>query len=182
MPGDSILELFDSSLESLRTRLSCPELQIFAQARWGSQNPDHRKALHAALDELVAKTGFHTSISHCPSMGIFAAAPRPLGVDIEIFHRVQAPVIARISSSEELSASPSPASLWCAKEAVFKALRTYKQPSVISKISIGDWEKIDSHLETYRLLNSQDFNSPLENRGIVLHLAPYTCSFFIFSS
>lgn len=168
--------------ESLRHHLSCPQLLIFSHKDWGSAHPEHRTLIHQALPTLVPQSSYHTSISHCPGLGLIAAAPQALGVDVEVSARVEDKVVARISSGDELTQAPDAAALWCAKESCFKALRNFTQPSVISKISIGGWKKIDSQIETFQLLNFADFNSPSENRGVVVHFNDLTLSFFIFYS
>lgn len=169
-----------STQESLKTLLSCPEMLIFLNTKWGSKNPEHRALIRAEISTLAAAPQLHTSVSHCPGLGAIVTAPSPVGVDVEIYSRVEERIVIRVSSAQEMADSPSAAALWCAKEACFKALRTFNQPPVISKISIGDWKKIDSQVETYRLLNPQDFNSPSENRGAVIRLNEFVCSFFVF--
>lgn len=169
-----------STHESLKKLLSCPDLLVFIKNEWGSQNPQYRTLIQAELSTLIANPKLHTSISHCPGLGAIIAAPQPIGIDVEVFTRVEPRVVARISSAQEVAQSPNPASLWCAKEACFKALRAFNQPSVISKISVGDWKKIDSQFETFRFLNPEDFNSPSESRGAIINLGEFTCAFFIF--
>lgn len=168
--------------ESLKELLSCSTLQIFTKSEWGSSNHGHRELMRTEISALISDPTLHTSISHCPRLGTFVAAPLPLGVDVEIFTRVEDRIVARVSTAQEMSEAPSAAALWCAKEAGFKALRAFNQPSVISRISIGDWKKIDSQVETYRLLNPDDFNSPSENRGAVIRLGEFIFAFFIFHS
>lgn len=169
-------------VESLKILLNCPDLQIFMKPQWGSQNPQHRALIREELVDVFQNSRHRTSISHCAGMGIVVAAPGSVGVDVELSSRVEDRLVARVSSQEELSAAPSSPSLWCAKEACFKALRPYAQPPVISQISIGAWKKIDSQTETYGLLNSEAFKSPSKNRGVVIHHDTHTYGFFIFSS
>lgn len=175
------MALSQSTIEFLQNSL-VSDLQIFAKPEWGSQNPSHRELIRTELASIFADKNLHTSISHCDGMGVVVASSFPLGVDVEISARVEKKVAARVSSPEEVSAAPSPTSLWSAKEAVFKALRSYNQPSVISKISVGAWKNIDSQTETYRLLNPADFSSPSENKGVVVHFNQHTYSFFVFPS
>lgn len=174
------MTLSEQTYESLKKILNNPELQIYTNPLWGSRHPEHRELMRAELAQVLENPTLHTSISHCPELGILVASHRPVGVDVEVRLRAEERIVARISSSEEMSQAPSFPSLWCAKEAAYKALRPYEQPSVISKISIGDWEKIDSQTETYRLLNSEMFNSPSENKGVIFHLGELTFSFFNF--
>lgn len=176
------MALSKSTLEFLHQNFS-KDIQVHFDPNWGSQNPQHRTLLKAQLNSALSNSQLYSSISHCPGMGVFLTSPHPVGVDVEVRHRVEPRVLARVSSPEELkAASTHPASLWCAKEAAFKALKNFNQPSVISKISIGDWKNIDSQTETYRLLNSESHSAPSENRGVILHIAEFTFSFFIFPS
>ncbi|MEN0060276.1 MAG: 4'-phosphopantetheinyl transferase superfamily protein [Bdellovibrio sp.] len=174
-------DLFSSSLiKRIQTLLQDPTLRLENSALWGSQQEHHREALHRSLQ--THKTdGCFSSISHCLGQGLWALSTQAsVGIDIEESPRVTMPVVTRVAQAEELENMPSPADLWCAKEACFKALRAFKQPSVISKISIGDWQKIDSQTDTYRLLNASSFSSPSENRGVSLRINSYTVSIFTF--
>ena len=163
----------------IRNLLSAPELQIFTQTYWGSQKPMHRESLR---EFAVNFSHAFTSRSHTQGAGVFVAHFSAVGVDIEASDRVTPELAARISSPEEFSAAPSPASLWCAKEAAFKALYTFAQPPVVSQISIGDWKNIDSHTETFRLTNYQDFAAPVNGSGVILRHPPFTFAFFAFPS
>lgn len=169
-------------LESLRFLLRAPDLQFFAKPEWGSDNPDYRNFIRAALQELNVGAQFQHSISHTHELGAIALSSSALGIDVELTSRVTEGPVARVCSREEVKAAPSPASLWCAKEAAFKALKSYDQPSVLSKISIGDWQKIDSQTETFRLINASSFNAPPDGRGVIKILSTHTLSFFIFYS
>ena len=170
----------DDILKSLKTHLNCPDLQFFFRPEWGSTYPEHRELIRNDLKYLFEEKGINTSISHCPQLGVVAASRQPIGVDVEVVSRVQKNVAARISTPEELSAAPDFAALWCAKEACFKALKTYQQPSVISKVSIGDWQKIDSHFDIFQCVNAGDFNSPANHKGIILKLQDLCFCFFVF--
>ncbi len=176
-----MLPFSEHTLELLRINLTA-DLQIFVKPQWGSQNPNYRETIRADLRDLFNNKKLHTSISHCQDLGIVVASSEPLGVDVRVTARVEERVVARISSREEMDHAPHAAALWCAKESCFKALRTFNQPPVASRISIGAWENIDSHTETYRLLNAVEFASPSENKGIVVNYGSHTYSFFIFFS
>ena len=68
------------------------------------------------------------SISHCPSLGMYAWEKKPtyLGIDVEITHRVSLRVAQRVSKNPlEWKRAPSPAFLWTAKEAAYKAYSSY---------------------------------------------------------
>lgn len=168
-------------IESAQKLLQPADLLVLANPLWGSDNPTHQALLHKERDQQkTTQKRPHHSISHTHNLGILALASSPLGVDVEITARVEERIVARVSSSRELLEAPHAASLWCAKEACFKALRSYDQPSVISKITIGGWEKIDSQTETFKLLNFSEFSAPSESHGLVLHSAPWCIAFFIF--
>jgi 4'-phosphopantetheinyl transferase len=169
----------EAQIDLIKNLLSAPELQIFTQTYWGSQKPMHRESMR---EFAVNFSHAFTSRSHTRGAGIFVAHFSAVGVDIEISERVTPELAARISSAQEVSEAPSPASLWCAKEAAFKALYTFAQPPVVSKISIGDWKNIDSRTETFRLTNYQDFNAPVNGSGVIVTLPPFTFAFFAFAS
>lgn len=168
-----------AQIEILKNLLSAPELQVFVQENWGSQDPAHRESLREFAQNF---SHAFTSRSHTQGAGIFVAHFSAVGVDIEVSDRVTPAVVARIASAEELKAAPSPASLWSAKEPAFKALYTFDQPPVVSKISIGDWKKIDSRTETFRLINSHEFNAPVNGSGVLLTVSQFTFGFFAFAS
>lgn len=169
-------------LDSLRLLLKTPDLQFFSKPEWGSQNPEYRELIRAALQEVNVDSQFQYSISHTHELGVIALSSSALGVDVELTDRITAAPVARVSSALEMLAAPSVASLWCAKEAAYKALKSYDQPSVLSKISIGDWQKIDSQTETFHLINAQSFNAPAEGCGVIKKLSLHTLAFFIFCS
>lgn len=174
--------LTSNQLEFLETYFAIPHLEIFLKPEWGSNNPQHRSLLKAQLAQQTKSADSITyhSISHCPAVGVLALSSAPIGIDVEKSARVELKIIARVCSPQELLATPSPASLWCAKEAAFKALRPYQQPSVISKISIEGWQKIDSQIETFQMKNSTEFQAPVKNKGVVIHTKEFTYCFFIF--
>lgn len=177
------MHITEDMLESFRKILNSPSLQIYADMNWGSQNPEHRTLIHEKLNAIkAADPSLQTSVSHTQGLGVIVACVSPIGVDAELTARVLPAIIARVSSPEELAQAPSAASLWSAKEAAFKALKSYDQPSVVSKISIGEWQNIASRFETFRLTNASAFNSPSDGRGVVTHLPHHTLSFFIFCS
>jgi 4'-phosphopantetheinyl transferase len=165
--------------EKVRALLDCPSLIITAKPEWGSNNPNHRQKMR---EEIARRQDnqLHSSISHCPALGGIVFSPNPIGIDFEVSDRAQWSVVHRVSNPTECSEAPDPTALWCAKEAAFKALRSYSQPSVISQISIGVWKKIDSQTEKFQLLNFNDFQSPHLNKGIIIKEEKVTLSFFIF--
>lgn len=170
-----------SMLELLRQALHSPDLQVYAKAEWGSDNPEHRSLLHAERDKLMALTPdkLYSSISHTKGMGLLALSTKPLGVDVEVISRVHEGVVTRISNPKEMGAAPSLSALWTAKEAAFKATREYKQPSVLSDISVGDWKNIESQVETFSLLNHRTHGLLSGERGACLKISPHCFGFFI---
>lgn len=148
--------------------------------QWGSLFPNHREEIRQALHK-DEELKFH-SISHCPEEGGFFQYSSPVGFDIEITERVLEKTIQRISTSEEITAAPSLAGLWCAKEATFKALQQFSQPSVVSKINVGGWRRLSPQLETFELKKSEDFISHLKSYGVVIHKPHLTYAFFIIAS
>lgn len=176
------MTLSKSVIESLHKNLPGSDLQVYSDASWGSDNPEHRSLIQHSLNDLKLSKDQHISISHCHGVGIFVVSRTPIGIDVEVKERVTEKVVARISTADELKEAPSFSSLWCAKEAAFKALKTFQQPSVVSAITIGDWQKIDSQVETFKLLNAKNFHSPSENRGVCVHTDSHSYSFFIFLS
>ncbi|MFV8257124.1 4'-phosphopantetheinyl transferase superfamily protein [Bdellovibrio bacteriovorus] len=175
------LVLSEQLTESARKLLQSPGLQIHARPEWGSHDPAHRELIRAEIQKLLPEN-WHSSTSHTEGLGVIMLSASPIGVDVEVTERVTDKTVSRVSSQEELTEAPSAAALWCAKEACFKALRSYDQPSVISKISIGSWENIDSQTETFRLSNPETFNSSSENRGVMMKISTWSLAFFIFPS
>ena len=143
-----------------QTALSDLSLKIVSLNSWGSANPQHKELIYAALDQALQKNpGAFSSVSHSALDGGFALSAYPVGFDIEISARVSKETIARISSSEELELAPSFASLWCAKEAAFKALKTFKQPQVVSQIKINFDKNHQDRCAVFRVENEKDFGA-----------------------
>lgn len=139
-----------------RFRTHWPELQGAFSADWSAKSPDYRLRIRQSLQRHLAPSDlgildldrrpqlseWSISISHCPTVGGWAALPRPsrVGVDMEEISRIKLPIIERISLTTEISAAPHPEFLWCAKEAFFKALDS-EQPSVMTELQIGGWSQ-----------------------------------------
>lgn len=174
-------------LEPLYKHLPQHSLQIFSESAWGSNTPHHRRLIREFLkaqlkgkipqDEFLRLDDLETpprfaevfcSISHTGDFGMVALSQFPVGIDVEIKDRVREPIVARVSSPQEIQEAPSIAHLWSAKEAAYKSLLSFAQPSVISAVSIGGWRKIDSHAETFVLLSPWNFNAPSQGVGICL--------------
>jgi hypothetical protein len=169
------------SQDRLRELLHCPSLKVYFKEEWGAANPVHRTLIRAELKKLLPENSLlYTSISHTKDMGMVAICDVPVGIDIELAERPHDRIVRRISTAEEMSEAPSAASLWCAKEAAFKALRPFNQPPVVGEISIGGWQKIDSRCETFRLKNPALFEAPLNSSGVIFFHEHWALSFFIF--
>lgn len=155
------------------------ELEAFTDESWGSTVPGYRENLRAALQQRITTQWnkdvlppeiqavanlaviprfrkIFVSISHSVSVGGFAIARRPLGFDIEVSERVRRQLAERISAPQEILIAPSPAHLWTAKEATYKALFYYQQPKVIADVLVGDW-----HDQSFVLLNDKIFKAPV---------------------
>lgn len=89
------------------------------------------------LEEPLRKVGpFAISISHCQDLGGFVICDveNPVGFDIEEPGRIRGETAARVAAPEEIKDSPSPADLWCAKEAVYKCL--FPKTLILSEVNI----------------------------------------------
>jgi phosphopantetheinyl transferase (holo-ACP synthase) len=184
MTNDSGMIITADMLESLRLHLRTPDLQVLARPEWGSHNPEHRELIHKERDSILKNSPFnlHSSIAHTLGMGILVLSKHAVGVDAEVVNRAQDKVVARVSSPEDVAAAPNSASLWTAKEATFKALRPYNQPSVLSDISIGSWVNIDSQCETFRLNHPNKHQIPSEGVGLCIQILPFCFGFFVIHS
>lgn len=108
---------------------------------WGANEPQHRLQLKKAVGAAP-----HASVSHSPMRGGFVAlsAQHPstlqLGFDIEDIERVTEAAATRVASPRDHGFGLlTPAHLWCAREASFKALKGDCQPQVVSQIALTDW-------------------------------------------
>lgn len=163
-----------------QTALSDLSLKIVSLNSWGSANPQHKELIYAALDQALQKNpGAFSSVSHAALDGGFALSAYPVGFDIEISARVSKETIARISSPEELELAPSFASLWCAKEAAFKALKTFKQPQVVSQIKINFDKNHQDRCAVFRVENEKDFGAS-RGLGVTYHTSTLTYCVLIF--
>lgn len=179
------LNEFPKTLEErFRQVVSCPDLILRIRSEWGAKQPNFREKLrqgivqelaasqtaqgsdhdyHKLLDlnELPSLEGHHISISHGQDLGGFVATTKgPVGFDLEMAKRVTTAAMERMASKEEIQQAPSVASLWVAKEAVFKALRWYSQPTTISQIETTGWAKHQSLYETFTIKNRERFAAP----------------------
>lgn len=144
---------------------------------WGSSNPLNRQLIRQFIIENI-KTAYN-SISHSQDIGIIAAADKNIGVDVEQISRVKEAVIARMSTEIEVKAAPDFACLWAAKEASFKALMNFKQPMIMAGLQIGEWQPMDSRIETFKLMNNSEFVAPV-GQGVVIKGNSHVVSIFVF--
>lgn len=94
------------------------------------------------------------SISHNQELGGYSVSSRKHGFDIELYSRISAPIIQRVSAANELSIAPDIKFIWSAKEAAFKAL----SPSVltVSDLEVVDWQsQNETGLWTYRITSKK---------------------------
>lgn len=133
---DSLIFQFDPTWgPSARSTIREALFAVTAQPEW----LDLAKPPHAP--------GLYASISHCDQGGGFCVSEtRPVGFDVELAVRVSERTVARIcAGADEVRSAPSPAALWCAKEAAFKSLlSTGFQPSIVAAITTTDWRASDA--------------------------------------
>lgn len=163
LPAEDIARA-ESALK-IAVKNSYPDLtcKLELRASWGSNEAYSRKAIrtqlyhdflaqfssadkaHIEVEDLTQPprvSGYSISIAHSLEVGGFAwcKGPRWLGLDIEDPKRVTAPIAKRISNSTEISLAPSNVSLWCTKEASFKALAlSGAQIKTISECHCLNW-------------------------------------------
>lgn len=170
-------------LSLIRHFLGEPSLEIFLQKSWGSEFTSHREQIH---NELLKHTKFvDTSISHTREMGGYVGIcssdkfKKHIGFDIEATSRVTQAIARRVClTQEEFDQAPSPAHLWVAKEAAFKALRGCGQPKTVSKIEISDWVEYKSQIWGFRLHNWREFNL-CDANGVILSKENLMFGYFI---
>lgn len=102
-----------------------------------------REKLQEKIDAKLLEGKFSYSLSHSKVLGgaAFAAdGEGHVGFDVEETSRVLPAVALRISDEEQFRSAPTPAALFVAKEASFKALRGHRQPPVLSEVEILEWK------------------------------------------
>jgi hypothetical protein len=168
---------------------------------WGAHAPDYRAKIRDAASTVIKEdlrdlsrrpfsNQFSISISHCPSVGAFAICKRPatIGIDFEDESRIKEAAVARVSTAQELAETPSPALLWCAKEAAYKALPSGTQPPTISQILVTDWAKEERpsaqwpgnlSIWSYRILDKS--GRSIAGKGLASHVQELAGAFFYHS-
>lgn len=127
---------------------------------WSALKPNYRSLIRADLAQRLSETknlpidllrevmvpgalpqfaDLSYSVSHCSSLGGYCFVDKPfvLGFDLEVESRVSKKILERVSEPDEICSAPSMISLWCAKEAAFKAQNRASQ--TLSQITITDW-------------------------------------------
>jgi 4'-phosphopantetheinyl transferase len=161
--------MLDQKFSEVKKLLSLNHLDFQLKEDWGSKKQGYRKLIH----DKIKKIGVYAprfTISHTFQIGGFAWSDDIdvlIGLDIEQTTRVRSELAERISSTaEEFLKAPQSASLWCAKEACFKALRGPNQPQVVTEIIMKDWQILPNGYE----LVSSNFGG----LGCVFHLNEHT--------
>lgn len=163
---------------------------IEIKPEWGSQVDNHRVLIRQGLKARYAseaasdlldlevlpklKKGF-VSISHARGLGGYAYSADWLGFDLETDARVRPELAARISTMEEFSAAPDAASLWCAKEAAYKALAFVEQPTMVTDFSLA-WHRRGS--DFIFTMNEAARFGVVAGHGVVRKLSGHTMAVF----
>lgn len=161
------------------------KIELFTSTDWSSCESNHRLLVRKdikhqlkLLDDTVLDLekipelphGF-VSISHSLQVGGYVYSPVSMvGLDIESTHRVNPDIIRRVSTQEELAIAPTPAHLWCAKEALYKALRGISQPKTISAIQFSSWQPIGDFYKAFSPLG-QSFIWNNSDHGVTIAIA-----------
>jgi hypothetical protein len=184
-------------LPDIRAHLGLPTLEIVLSPDYSAAGNAGRlkirEAIIAALkpDEIEAQTlrmlehipdlpNASVSISHNPSLGGFAytrAKTPSIGFDIEEIARIHPKPVARISKPEELTQSP--ARLWVAKEAAFKALRG--RPKIITALTTRGWRSVieRENLSLWSCEVSEDSQPNAICRGLTVELSNTVLGIFV---
>jgi hypothetical protein len=129
-----------------------PKITFAIKEDFSASTPDNRVKIRQAISDKTKHEDVHdlksrpllpnqfVSISHCKSLGGFALADHPVGLDIEETQRVELKNALRIQNIHDDMNFPHPAALWAAKEAVFKSY-VKDQPDVLTQVSIKGWER-----------------------------------------
>lgn len=156
-------ELPKATLEAIEQCFPGINLKIFLDDDWGSEAHEFRLCLRKAIISKLTSPGssvskqvsdtlldltrppqlndLKISISHAQGLGgwVQAETSSELGFDIEVSSRLRIHPVKRISSPQELTSAPSPAHLWTAKEASFKALSYKYSLQTLSQIETQKW-------------------------------------------
>ena len=189
--------MIDDLLPLIRKELGLPTLEIVIRPEFAAAGVVGRTKIREAIiaglqpDEIEAQTlrmlehipdppNASVSISHSPSLGGFAFTLSPLlpiGFDLEEISRIHAKAVARISKPEELMQSP--ARLWVAKEAAFKAFRG--RPKVITALTTRAWRSVieRENLSLWSCEVSEDSQPNAVCRGFTVELSNTAIGIFV---
>lgn len=157
-----------------REILQCQSLEIRLSREWGAEHSTHRQDIRQGIlnsfptlnsleilnlsqapvmtPATVSLPHPRFSISHTTGLGGFAVSLQgSVGFDIEVVARVTSKIAHRVAIGKELELAPNPAVLWVAKEAIFKGLRPFLQPTTLSQIETICWKKVDLLFNTFEL-------------------------------
>jgi phosphopantetheinyl transferase len=146
-------------LDDMAILLGVQSLELYLKPEWGAHADGHREKIRLDLSERAyGKDDFtDTSVSHAQDLGGYAmihhskGETTTVGFDLEVVTRVKPEVAARVCEDPaEFAAAPSPAALWCAKEAGFKALKGPDQPPVLPYLVVHSWKR-KSQYETFEI-------------------------------
>ena len=184
----------------MKHALKCESLEIHLSDEW---NAVKRSELRSAAGQFAGRDfsdlsalphdeTWSLSLTHCKSAGGFAAVKKPLrvGLDLEIADRIEERVVRRVSSNEEVATAPNVSLLWVGKEALFKSLREFDQPSVLGELRLLNWQKIEHPLTLEgKTIPAWFFNGErikdrqqIPGRGVVIKINAFALSLFLSSS
>ena len=173
------LEVQQELLEIIKEVFPGLEFTLVLDTEWSSLKPESRIQIREAILAHAKKVGFlfdeteeqlvldlsspphpknfAVSISHSPVAGGFAfiGMQRDIGFDLEVSERIEEKTIARVSTEKELFAAPSPAHLWVAKEAAFKAFGSDKLKTM-SQIETSNWIPLKNNFWAFKALCGAD--------------------------
>lgn len=163
---------------------------IEIKPEWGSDVENHRRLIREGLKSRYAdvaasdlldleipprlKKGF-VSISHARGLGGYVYGSDWLGFDLETDARVRPELAARISTMGEFAAAPDAASLWCAKEAAYKALAFVEQPTTVMDFSLAWRRRGNDFIFT---MNEAERFGVQSGHGIIRKLSGHTMAVF----
>lgn len=157
---------------------------------WGSQMKDHREKIRQDLEVrfkdqsksdllnlqvLPELRRGYVSISHSKGLGGYAYSDFFVGFDIEVNARVKPETAARISRMEEVASAPDMPALWCAKEAVYKALAWTRQPTTVIDLTLK-WT-IANGEALFTLVNAKEFGVQM-GRGYIQRQGEWTMAIY----
>lgn len=190
MMSERVYEVSLLGLEEVTKYLSPAAVEIYICSSWGQSEAGFRSEIRNFLSlrfgvkskELPnpiykrSISGRWISVSHCMDYGMVVISKFPIGCDIETTLKVNPKVIKRISHSlEDVTVYPN-AAIWTAKEAAFKLLAHYKQPSSLSLIRLGDWRSIGCDAHFFTLKNIEEFGVFQLPFGMIFRFDHCTCA------